>query len=327
MLTSEFDYLLPVDRIAQTPVEPRDSSRLLDTRDLSDHHFRDLPSLLESGDLVVVNRTRVRAARLKGTKASTGGAVEALLLGPVSGTRWRAALKPARRLQPGNELIFGPITATIVEGPTGGVVLLDLGNNIDVESIIEKIGEVPLPPYIKTHLVDSGRYQTIFAQDIGSAAAPTAALHFTEEVVRRLHEKRIDLAEVELRIGLDTFRPIRTTRVEQHQIHSEEFSVPPDTRTKLAERKGRVVAIGTTVVRALESDGNGGPTSLFITPGYRFRNVDLLVTNFHLPRTTLLVLLSAFMGNGWRRAYETALARGYRFASFGDAMLAELRTK
>jgi len=325
VLTSEFDYSLPADRIAQVPIEPRDSARLLDTRDLTDHRFRDLPELLEPGDLVVVNRTRVRAARLIGRKLMSGGRVEALLLGRVTGTLWRAILKPARRLRPGEEIAFGAISATIVEGPVDGVAVLDLWSADDVETAITAAGQVPLPPYIKTELADSERYQTIFAKEVGSAAAPTAALHFTEDVVGRLQERGIDLVEIELRIGLDTFRPISSPTIEQHQIHSEEFFVPDSTQAKIDACQGRVVAVGTTVVRALESQSDGGSTDLFITPGFRFRVVDLLVTNFHLPRTTLLVLLVAFMGDGWRNAYEVALNRGYRFASFGDAMLAELQ--
>ncbi|MFN2486120.1 MAG: tRNA preQ1(34) S-adenosylmethionine ribosyltransferase-isomerase QueA [Acidimicrobiia bacterium] len=325
MLTSEFDYSLPADRIAQLPIEPRDSARLLDTRDLTDHRFRNLPQLLEPGDLVVVNRTRVRAARLTGRKLMSGGAVEALLLGPLTGTLWRAILKPARRLRPGEEIAFGAISATIVKGPVDGVAVLDLWSADDVETAITAAGQVPLPPYIKTELADSERYQTIFAKEVGSAAAPTAALHFTEEVVENLGKRGIGIAEIELQIGLDTFRPISSPTVEKHQIHSEQFFVPGTTRSKIDACRGRVVAVGTTVVRALESETDTGSTDLFITPGFRFRVVDLLVTNFHLPRTTLLVLLAAFMGDGWRNAYEVALERRYRFASFGDAMLAELQ--
>lgn len=327
MLTSEFDYSLPADRIAQVPVEPRDSSRLLDTRDQSDHRFFDLPDLLEAGDLVVVNRTRVRAARLIGRRVETGGAVEALLLGPVEGTHWRAALRPARRLRPGQSMEFGTITATVVEGPTDGIAVLELKTEGDIETAISKVGVVPLPPYVKTELDDPERYQTMFAQRVGSAAASTAGLHFTPTIVARLEQRGIELAEIELNIGLDTFRPIMAESIEAHQIHTEEFLVPVSTEEKIAGCEGRVVAIGTTVVRALESPGSTGSTDLFITPGYRFRAVDLLVTNFHLPRTTLLVLLAAFMGERWRDAYQTALDRGYRFASFGDAMLAVRETQ
>jgi S-adenosylmethionine:tRNA ribosyltransferase-isomerase len=290
---------------------------------MSDHHFWDLPEMLEPGDLVVVNRTRVRAARLLGHKVGSGGNVEALLLGPVTANRWRAAVKPARKVRAGTELEFGPIKATVLEEPVAGIALLELETTEELEAAISRTGHLPLPPYIKKELADSERYQTIFARPIGSAAAPTAGLHFTDELVRRLSARSIELAEVELRIGLDTFRPISSETVEDHQIHSEEFSIGAKAAEKIAVCRGRVVAVGTTVVRALESSGVEGTTSLFITPGFRFRTVNLLVTNFHLPRTTLLVLLAAFMGSRWRVAYETAIARQYRFASFGDAMLAE----
>lgn len=322
MRTEEFEYPLDPDRIAQTPIEPRDHARLLDTRDLSDHHFYDLPQLLQPGDLVVVNRSRVRASRLVGHKQDSPGKVEALLLGPVTGDLWRALIKPARRLRTGQVLEFGEITATIVESPDQGVVLLDLAAEVDLEGAIARIGHVPLPPYITTDLPDPERYQTIFSRELGSAAAPTAGLHFTEEVRAALGERGIAWAEVDLQIGLDTFRPIAATEIEDHQIHTERVSVPEETRDAIAGCEGRVVAIGTTVVRALESAPGTEATDLYITPGFRFRQVDLLVTNFHLPRTSLLVLLAAFMGEKWRDAYRTAIDRGYRFASFGDAMLA-----
>jgi S-adenosylmethionine:tRNA ribosyltransferase-isomerase len=322
MLTSLFDYRLPPERIAQVPVEPRDAARLLDTRDLSDHRFHALGELLAPGDLVVINRTRVRAARLRGTKAETGGQVEVLLLGPVTDDRWRAIVRPARRLRPGTVLHFDPITAIIEEGPNDGVVMLYLKAEGDLEQAIAQVGTVPLPPYITSVLDDPERYQTIFAREIGSAAAPTAGLHFTHELAGHLRARGIEIASLELRIGLDTFRPISKEMVEEHKIHREEFSIPEATRAAIERCRGRVVAIGTTVVRALESDPSQGSTDLFITPGFDFKTVDLLVTNFHLPRTTLLVLIAAFMGESWREAYETALARNYRFASFGDAMLA-----
>ena len=200
---------------------------------------------------------------------------------------------------------------------------MELQTDGDIETAIAKVGVVPLPPYVKIELNDPERYQTMFAQRVGSAAASTAALHFTPAIVAQLEQKRIELAEIELDIGLDTFRPITAESIEAHQIHTEKFFVPESTAEKIAGCTGRVVAIGTTVVRALESTASSGSTDLFITPGFRFRTVDLLVTNFHLPRTTLLVLLAAFMGERWRESYEVALERGYRFASFGDAMLAE----
>ena len=325
MWTKEFDYELDPERIAQVPVNPRDRSRLLDARDLSDHRFADLPTLLEPGDLVVVNRSRVRAARLHGVKSATGGQVEALLLGPLTDDRWRAMVRPARRLRPGLVLEFGSITAIVDEAPREGVVVLHLKAEGDLEEAISRVGTIPLPPYITSALADPERYQTIFAREVGSAAAPTAGLHFTEEVVNGLEERGIEVVSLELRVGLDTFRPITSDRVEDHQIHTEEFSIPASTRQAIASCRGRVVAVGTTVVRALESNPDHPTTDLFITPGFEFKTVDLMVTNFHLPRTSLLVLLAAFMGPGWRETYEVARERNYRFASFGDAMLAGRR--
>lgn len=330
LLTSDFDYELPSERIAQVPIEPRHAARLLDTRDLTDHTFVDLPELLQPGDLVVVNRTRVRAARLKGRKTDTGGQVEALLLRRISDDLWQAAVRPSRRLRSGTLLDFGNTPAVIEEGPVQGIATL----RIDAEAAMVTAGEVPLPPYVHTALADQSRYQTIFANEAGSAAASTAALHFTSEVTARLNQRQIEIAEVVLHIGLDTFRPITTDHIADHQIHTEEFEVPEAAARAIKEcrqRQGRVIAIGTTVTRTLETVATGdglvraesGTTGLFITPSYEFTVVDGLVTNFHLPRTTLLVLLTSFMGTNWRDAYQAALERGYRFASFGDAMYAE----
>jgi S-adenosylmethionine:tRNA ribosyltransferase-isomerase len=327
---SRFDYDLPEAAIAQTPVEPRDAARLLDTRDLSDHRFSDLPGLLREGDLVVVNTTRVRRARLVGEKADTGGAVEILLLERRLDGLWSALVKPARRIRAGQELRFGDLLAVIREGPEQGVVAVELSD----DALVEATGSVPLPPYITTELADSERYQTVYARATGSAAAPTAGLHFTPEVLAGLRERGIRTAEVELHVGLATFRPITAERVEDHVMHHEWCSVPAATSQAIAATRhagGRIVAIGTTTVRTLESfardDGTVDPgeteTDLFLVPGSRFRVVDVLVTNFHAPRSSLLVMLAGFMGDGWRTAYEEALARGYRFLSFGDAMLCE----
>lgn len=332
--TSAFTYGLPDEAIAQSPVEPRHSARLLDTRDLSDHNFLDLPDLLRPGDLVVVNRSRVRAARLIGTKAETGGQIELLLLRPLADSIWQATVKPARRLRVGAHLVFGELTAIVEKEPRDGIALVKLKAEGDVEKAIAAMGRVPLPPYIKSDIADSERYQTIFAREIGSAAAPTAGLHFTDALVARLDDRAIDIADIELQIGLDTFRPITSERIEDHQIHTEAFDVPNETALAIARCRrhdGRVVAVGTTVVRTLESvasdegkvEPGAGSTGLFITPGYKFRVVDLLITNFHLPKTSLVVLVASFMGERWRAGYMTALNRGYRFASFGDAMLAE----
>ncbi|MGQ0847766.1 MAG: tRNA preQ1(34) S-adenosylmethionine ribosyltransferase-isomerase QueA [Actinomycetota bacterium] len=331
VFTSEFDFSLPEGRIGQQPVEPRHASALLDTRDLTDHRFLDLPGLLKTGDLVVVNGTRVRAARLLGSNAR-GTSVEALLLRRRD-TDWEALVRPARRLRTGDELSFGPIGGVVVEPPRNGVAILRLKSTEGLEAALERWGKVPLPPYIRTELADPTRYQTMFATEVGSAAAPTAALHFTEAVAGGLAARGIELASVLLHIGLDTFRPIVTEEIADHQIHTEEYNVPASTVRavdRCRQRRGRIVAVGTTVVRALETAGadggmrpGSGITGLYITPGFEFNVVDLLVTNFHLPRTSLLVLLAGFMGDGWRLAYQTALDRGYRFGSFGDSMLAD----
>lgn len=333
MLTSHFDYDLPDRAIAQTPIEPRDRSRLLDTSTGQDHLFEDLPRMLSPGDLVVVNDTRVRAARLQARKVETGGAVEVLLLERQAGDEWTAMVKPARRLRKGSLLVAGPIRAELLSDPDGGIVQLALEAPTDIEDAVARVGEVPLPPYITADLNDPWRYQTVYADTPGSAAAPTAGLHFTSGVLDEVDARGIERAQVELRVGIGTFRPISTERVEEHVMHPEWISVSESTVAAVADtrrRGGRVVAIGTTVVRALESaapDGElkpwEGHTDLFITPGFRFSVVDRLVTNFHMPRSSLIVMVAAFMGPEWRRNYELALDRGYRFLSFGDAMLAD----
>lgn len=329
LLTSDFDYELPEEQIAQVPIEPRHDARLLDTRTLTNRTFLDLPDMLEAGDLVVVNRTRVMPARLWGRKPDTGGGVEVLLLRRLGDETWESMVRPARRLRAGSVLDFAGTLAT-VEKIADGVATI----RVDAEAAMAGAGEIPLPPYIHNKLADPDRYQTVFAREQGSAASPTAALHFTPVVLEALRARGVDVAEVVLHIGLDTFRPIAAETIDDHLIHTEEFQVPEETARAVEvcrQRQGRVIAIGTTVVRAIETvagnDGliaaGSGSTSLFVTPGYQFRVVDGLVTNFHLPRTTLLVLLSAFMGAGWRRAYRVALERGYHFASFGDSMYAE----
>jgi len=333
MKVEDFKYSLPDSAIAQEAIEPRHDSRLLDTRDMSDHRFLDLPALLRPGDLVVVNETRVRAARFAGRRLDTGGSVELLLLEARPDGLWEALARPSRRLRPGIEIQIEGITATIVEGPDEGMVLVDL-EAPDVEAAIDHAGNVPLPPYFHGALDDPDRYQTIFARSTGSAAAPTAGLHFTPDVTAGLRLRDIQIASVDLHVGIDTFRPIAAEEVEDHVMHSERCSIPEPTAAAIADaraRGGRVVAVGTTVVRTLESFADGAGTvrsgehltDLFLSPGVEFRVVDGLVTNFHVPASTLVVLVAAFMGERWREAYQTALERGYRFLSFGDAMLAE----
>lgn len=285
---------------------------------------------------MVVNDTRVRAARLSGERRETGGKVSLLLVDRLDDGTWEALARPARRLRPGVVIDFDGFSATVTSQPVEGKVSVTL-DTADPEEAIAEFGTVPLPPYFSGRLDSPDRYQTVFATRPGSAAAPTAGLHFTNEVVGRLTNRGIGIASVDLHVSLDTFRPMTTTQIEEHQMHSEWCAVPGDTADAIGatrRRGGRVVAVGTTVVRTLESraDGAGGVeagehrTDLFLGPGREYTVVDLLVTNFHLPRSTLLVLLAGFMGDQWREVYSTALERGYRFLSFGDAMLAARQT-
>lgn len=302
---------------------------------MSDHVFLDLADLLDPDDLLVVNETRVRAARLFGRRRETGGAIELLILEEHPDGSWDALARPARRLRPGVILDFDGFHAEVLSDPEAGRVRVSLETQ-HAESVIAAAGTMPLPPYFAGELDDPERYQTMFATKPGSAAAPTAGLHFTEEVTRRLDEKGIRIARVDLHVSLDTFRPMTVDEVEDHSMHSEWCAIPSETATAIEstrERAGRVVAVGTTVVRTLETfatasglvEAGEGRTDLFLRPGSPIRVVDLLVTNFHMPGSTLLVLLAAFMGDGWREAYRHALEREYRFLSFGDAMLAMRR--
>ncbi|MGH8949997.1 MAG: tRNA preQ1(34) S-adenosylmethionine ribosyltransferase-isomerase QueA [Acidimicrobiia bacterium] len=333
MRVDDFKYSLPESSIAQAAIEPRHDARLLDTRDSTDHHFLDLPLLLQPEDLVVVNETRVRAARLVGRRQHSGGQVELLLLRARPDGLWEALARPSRRLRPGIVIQFQGLTAELVEGPSDGMVVVEL-DAPDVEAAITAAGEIPLPPYFRGTLADRARYQTMFARATGSAAAPTAGLHFTPQVVSGLSERRIAIASVDLHVGLDTFRPIAAERIEDHEMHREWCSVPERTAEAVDRTRakgGKVVAVGTTVVRTLETfateagtvEAGTADTDLFLKPGDRFQVVDTLITNFHVPGSTLVVLVAAFMGDRWREAYQTALDRGYRFLSFGDAMYAE----
>ena len=349
MDTAAFDYDLPEGRIAQHPVEPRDSSRLLvdvgpagDTgeRPGIDHRtVADLPDLLDPGDLLVLNTTRVLPARLHLVKRDTGGRAEVLLLEerPDLGEGcWEALVRPGSRLAPGTVLV-NPATAellTVEVGAEAGdgvrLVTLTAGGDRPVTEGIEASGEMPLPPYIKAPLTDPDRYQTVYADvnEAHSSAAPTAGLHLTVPTLRRIEDRGVQVANVDLTVGLGTFRPITAERVEDHPMHAERYRVPRETIDACREttaRGGRVVAVGTTTVRALESTASTGAveghTDLFIHGDYEFRVVDRLVTNFHQPRSSLLVMIDAFAGPRWRRLYAEALAGDYRFLSFGDAML------
>jgi S-adenosylmethionine:tRNA ribosyltransferase-isomerase len=334
--TDELDYELPDDAIAQTPCEPRDAARLLvdggADRPVEHRRVRDLPDLLAPGDLVVVNDTRVLPARLHLHKDS-GGAVELLFLEPEGrgSDTWIALVRPGRRVPPGT-VVRGPEGTPAVEvgGERGdgrrAVRVLD----DDVVATLGRYGEVPLPPYISAPLGDAERYQTVFADRARSTAAPTAGLHLTSTVLDELRARGIDVATVELAIGLDTFRPIQSERVEDHPMHTERYHVP-ETTWKAVQDAARVVAVGTTVVRTLESAAATGElegrTDLFIRRSYDFAVVDALLTNFHMPRTTLLALIDAFVGPRWRELYRTALTAGYRFLSFGDAMFLPSRSR
>ncbi len=334
MEAADFDYDLPERAIAQEAIEPRDASRLLVASTLEGLTFRDLPSLLEPGDLVVVNETRVRSARLHARK-ETGGTIEVLLTKRRDDGDWEALLRPARRVQKSMRMRAGPLTITVLTEPVHGGALISVTGDGDTDDLLPGVGEIPLPPYFHGRLDDDERYQTVFAKTVGSSAAPTAALHFTPGLVAVLSDRGVGITTVDLEVGLDTFRPLQDGAIEGHVMHRERFRVPEETAAAVAttrELGRRVIAIGTTVVRTLESvvDGDGvvqpgtGDTGLFITPGHRFRSVDAVVTNFHAPRTTLLVMIAALLGERWRTVYRHALADGYRFLSFGDAMFIEV---
>ena len=313
----------------------RDASSLLIASTGDIVPFAQVGTVLRPGDLIVVNSTRVRSARLQTRRVDTGGSVEVLLVRRVDDQRWEAMLRPSRRLRTGIRLAVADRELEVLADPEAGVAPVRFDPTDGIEEFIEAVGTVPLPPYFDGTLDDDDRYQTIFADRAGSAAAPTAALHFTPELVSRLESEGVEFTEVELEVGLDTFRPMADGRVEDHRIHTEravvnDAAVEAVTRTR--DRGGRVIAVGTTVVRTLESaaDGSGrirpfdGPTDLFITPGYRARVIDGIITNFHAPRTTLLALIAAFVGENWPDLYQSALDGGLRFLSFGDAMYIEV---
>jgi len=346
MQLSDFDYDLPQGAVAQEPAEPRDGARLLAHRigpDETVHaRVRDLPDFVRAGDLLVVNDTRVRTARLLGRRPG-GGALELLLLEPLGGARWRALARPASKLRAGEplELADGALTAEPLERLERGAWIVRLGapSGESVEDAIERVGLMPLPPYIRRErddprsALDRERYQTVYAREPGAAAAPTAGLHFTEELLDRLAALGVERASVTLHVGEGTFRPVEVEDLAAHAMHPERSRVPEETVAAVERcraRGGRVVAVGTTSVRALESavgpDGRlratDGETRLFLRPGSPFQVVDALMTNFHLPRSTLLMLVSAFAGRERTlRLYGEALAAGYRFYSYGDAML------
>jgi S-adenosylmethionine:tRNA ribosyltransferase-isomerase len=335
----DFDYDLPEEAIAQTPVEPRDAARLLVDRGPGrqpDHRVvADLPLLVRPGDAIVINTTRVLSARLRLQKA-TGGTVEILLLEPIADSAdntdppdtWEALVRPGRRVAPGTALTAGGGLVVTVGGPGSGDgtrrVTLQMPTGLDPTEALARYGLVPLPPYIGTPLADPERYQTVYAERPESVAAPTAGLHLTAGVLDACRAAGADIVPLELAVGLGTFRPIAAPRVEDHRLHPERYRIPSTTLDACRSAR-RVVAIGTTVVRALEASAVGGElagrTGLFIHRPFDWQVVDVLLTNFHLPRSSLLVLLDAFMGPRWRELYGIALMKGYRFLSFGDAMV------
>lgn len=346
MKTSDFDFDLPEELIAQVPLENRTSSRLLlldsDTGQIEDSHFPSILDELKAGDALVLNNTRVLPARLHGVKPDTGAHMEVLLLNNTEGDRWETLVKPAKRAKVGTVLSFG-------EGQLKAVVkeVLDHGGRI-IEfqyegiflEILEALGEMPLPPYIKEKLDDAERYQTVYAKENGSAAAPTAGLHFTKELIAQAEAKGVQIVYLTLHVGLGTFRPVSVEDLDSHEMHSEFYELSEESAQKLKEVKqtgGRIIAVGTTSIRTLETIGtkfNGeiqadsGWTDIFISPGYTFKLVDGFITNFHLPKSTLIMLVSAFAGRERvLEAYEHAVREKYRFFSFGDAMFVKPKSE
>lgn len=338
MKTSDFYYDLPKELIAQTPVEPRDSSRLLilgrNNGEIEHKHFYDIIEYLHEGDLLVVNDSRVLPARIFGIKEETGARVEFLLLKQISGNKWETLCKPGKKAKEGTKFTFGDglLKATVVEVKDDGNRVIDFECDENFFAALDKIGQMPLPPYITEELKDKERYQTVYSHELGSAAAPTAGLHFTKELMDRIREKGINIANVTLHVGLGTFRPVKVDDVTNHKMHSEHYEVPEETAKLIKQTKengGRVIAVGTTSCRTLESVATqygeiiacDGFTDIFIYPGYKFKVLDGLITNFHLPESTLIMLVSAFAGfDNVMNAYKNAVDEKYRFFSFGDAM-------
>jgi len=334
MRLSDFDYELPQELIAQEPLAERDESRLLvvdRSREAFDHRkFFEIVDFLADDDLIVFNDTRVVATRIFGAK-QTGGRVEALLMRQQAPGIWEAMVKPGRRVPVGTRLLFGDdLSAEVVDRTEESGRVLRFESSSDPDELIAEVGDVPLPPYIHKRLGNPERYQTVYASADGSAAAPTAGLHFTSRILERIAARGIRKAFVTLHVGIATFRPVRTEKIEDHEIHKEYYEITLESAELINSASGRIVVVGTTTARALESAALGrhrveakrGETRLFITPGYDFKIVDALVTNFHVPRSTLLVMVSALAGTGLiREAYAEAVREEYRFLSFGDAML------
>ncbi|MFZ2538443.1 MAG: tRNA preQ1(34) S-adenosylmethionine ribosyltransferase-isomerase QueA [Oscillospiraceae bacterium] len=341
MKTSDFYYDLPQELIAQTPIEPRDSSRLLhldrNSGEISHRHFYSILDYLKKGDLLVVNNSRVIPARLYGKRVDTDADVELLLLEQKENNRWETLVKPGKRAKVGNIITFGDglLKGEIVEVQEDGNRIIEFSCEENIFVALDKIGQMPLPPYITHKLDDKERYQTVYSKDLGSAAAPTAGLHFTKELMQKAKDMGVDIAEVTLHVGLGTFRPVKVDNVDNHKMHSEHYFMSQDAADKINFTKkngGRVICVGTTSCRTIESVATfhgeikecSGYTDIFIYPGYEFKVMDGLITNFHLPESTLIMLVSALCGfDNTMNAYKVAVDEKYRFFSFGDAMMIE----
>lgn len=339
MKLADFDYYLPEELIAQEPAAKRDESRLLvlNKNDGTIRHqvFKDVINFLQPGDVLVVNNTRVIPARLYGQKEGTGAKIEVVLLKKLAPKRWETLVKPGKKARPGTKIVFGQgqLTALVVDTTLAGGRVLEFDYQGVFEEILDELGQMPLPPYITKKLADKERYQTVYSKYAGSAAAPTAGLHFTDELLQAIKDKGIILTSVLLHVGLGTFRPVKTENILEHQMHAEYYELTAETAKLINEAKKnghRVIAVGTTTTRTLETladeDGTinagSGWTDIFIYPGYKFKIIDGLITNFHLPKSTLLILLSALAGReSVLAAYAVAVQEKYRFFSFGDAML------
>ena len=338
MKVTDFNYNLPEELIAQVPIEKRDESRLmvLDREKKTIEHkvFKDILDYLKPGDCLVRNNTKVIPARLYGVKEETGANVEFLLLHRVEGDIWEVMVRPGKKLMPGAKVSFGDgiLKAEILEKMDDGNRKVKFEYNGIFNEILDKIGLMPLPPYIKERLKEKDRYQTVYAKYEGSAAAPTAGLHFTDDLLEKIKEKGVEIANVTLHVGIGTFRPVKVENIEEHDMHSEHYYIKKEDADKINNARkngGRIIAVGTTSCRVLESisDENGivheteGDTSIFIYPGYKFKCIDCLITNFHLPESTLIMLVSALAGKDYiMKAYEEAVKEKYKFFSFGDAM-------
>ena len=338
MKTSDFYYELPQEQIAQTPIEPRDHSRLMvlhKDSDLIEHkHFYDIIDYLDEGDCLIVNDSRVIPARIYGYKEDTGAKIEFLLLKQIDGNRWETLVKPGKKAKVGTRFVFGDglLKAEVLEVTEDGNRIVDLESEENIYTTLDKIGQMPLPPYITKKLEDQERYQTVYSNELGSAAAPTAGLHFTNELLDKIRDKGVNIGYVTLHVGLGTFRPVKVDDVTKHKMHSEHYEIPAETADLIKQTRAagkRVIAVGTTSCRTLESVAAefgeikpcDGYTDIFIYPGFEFKVLDGLLTNFHLPESTLIMLVSAFYGyEKTMQAYEVAVKENYRFFSFGDAM-------